>query len=297
MHRTMNGCRPCIASGLMMVSLAGMFTCMVHAQEPAKPPPAVTAADEKKTVDKIAARVGMEVVTTDEVEQRLAKIPGRASFSPATIDRLKREIVTELVNRALVIEHLNRAQFLPHETVFEARWLRYMADQISDEQTKKHFDEHRREFDGTQLRVAHILLRVDPPGDATAEARTIADAGKLRARIIAGELTFAQAAREYSTGPSRDRDGELGWIGRQGPMVESFNRAAFRLEPGQTSEPVATPFGAHLIHCLEVKPGRLRYEEVRADVRQVLSIARFHQIADKTRPLVKVEYVGAGPNQ
>jgi parvulin-like peptidyl-prolyl isomerase len=232
----------------------------------------------------------MATIMVDEVEQRLAKIPGHASFSPATIERLKKEILTELVNRALVIEHLNREQFLANETVFEARWLRYMADQVGEEQTRKHFESHRREFDGTQLKVSHILLRIEPPEDATSVERALASATKLRARIAAGELTFAQAAREYSTGPSRDRDGELGWIGRQGPMVESFNRAAFKLEPSQMSEPVVSPFGVHLIHCLEVKPGRLRYEEVRSDVRQALSIELFHKVAEKVRPMVKVEY-------
>ena len=90
MHCNVNHCRPCIASGLMMVSLAGMLACIGHAQEPAKPAPVAAAPAAKAPSDSIAARVGMAVVTTDEVEERLAKIPGRGSFSPATIDRLKR---------------------------------------------------------------------------------------------------------------------------------------------------------------------------------------------------------------
>jgi peptidyl-prolyl cis-trans isomerase C len=66
------------------------------------------------------------------------------------------------------------------------------------------------------------------------------------AEQLTGGADFAQLAREHSTCPSRADGGKLGTFGR-GQMVKEFDSVAFGLEVGQTSEPVQTKFGWHLI--------------------------------------------------
>ena len=65
-------------------------------------------------------------------------------------------------------------------------------------------------------------------------------------QINAGEITFEDAARQFSTCPSGKQGGELGDF-TSGQMVPEFEVAAFGMEPGQISEPVKTQFGYHLI--------------------------------------------------
>jgi len=57
---------------------------------------------------------------------------------------------------------------------------------------------------------------------------------------------FEHLAREFSTCPSSAEGGDLGEFGR-GAMVPSFEEAAFALRVGETSAPVRTQFGFHLI--------------------------------------------------
>ncbi len=96
----------------------------------------------------------------------------------------------------------------------------------------------------------HILVcydgcAVDQTFNRTQEeaAESIRD---LQQRIQAGELTFVQAAIEYSDCPSGQDGGMLGEFGR-GVMVPAFEEAAFALPVGGMSDVVETQFGYHLI--------------------------------------------------
>ncbi len=74
----------------------------------------------------------------------------------------------------------------------------------------------------------------------------VARARQLRDSILHGADFAEVARRESADSSSRAQGGELGIFGR-GQMAPAFERAAFSLPVGQVSEPVVTPFGAHLI--------------------------------------------------
>lgn len=58
---------------------------------------------------------------------------------------------------------------------------------------------------------------------------------------------FDKIANAFSECPSGNQGGDLGPLPR-GKMVKEFEDPAFALEVGQTSEPVETTFGVHIIH-------------------------------------------------
>lgn len=99
---------------------------------------------------------------------------------------------------------------------------------------------------GAEIRARHILLRI--PADASPAQRDSLRqvAESLRQRAAAGE-DFAALARQHSQDPgSAQRGGDLDYFGR-GRMVAPFEEAAFRLQPGEVSEVVESPFGYHVI--------------------------------------------------
>jgi len=88
-----------------------------------------------------------------------------------------------------------------------------------------------------KIKCSHILVKKQ------SEAQELLD------RIRGGEK-FGRLAREYSIDPgSAKRDGNLGYFSR-GKMVRPFEEAAFRLQIGQTSGPVKSEYGYHIIRRL-----------------------------------------------
>lgn len=69
---------------------------------------------------------------------------------------------------------------------------------------------------------------------------------EIQADIQNDEMTFVQAAIDYSDCPSGQDGGMLGEFGR-GAMVPAFEEAAFGLPVGGMSDVVETQFGYHLI--------------------------------------------------
>ncbi len=106
---------------------------------------------------------------------------------------------------------------------------------VTDEDAKKYYKENKTQFDQpATVSAKHILVDTEEL------------CSEVKERIENGELSFEDAAKEYSTCPSNAQGGSLGVFGR-GMMVPEFEDAAFELELEKISEPVKTQFGYHLI--------------------------------------------------
>jgi hypothetical protein len=151
------------------------------------------------------------------------------------------------------------------EVAWQIVWQRYCDDKLTPENLKKFYRDHQAAYDGSTLQASHILLRVS--GEPKAAATVLRRAEEIRGEVVAGKLTFAEAARRYSESPSAERGGELGWIERRYPMDEAFSAAAFGLDRGAISEPVVTSAGVHLIQITDRRPGRRTLRDVRPAVR------------------------------
>lgn len=71
----------------------------------------------------------------------------------------------------------------------------------------------------------------------------------LYERVKKGE-DFIAIAKQFTEDGSRENGGDLGWFTR-GKMDPDFEKAAFALQPGQTSELIKTQFGYHIIRLDE----------------------------------------------
>jgi parvulin-like peptidyl-prolyl isomerase len=148
---------------------------------------------------------------------------------------------------------------------------KFVRPQITAAAVTEAFERNRRELDGTRLRVSHIVLRPEAGGDGDLAAGLLERAAAIRTEIMQGKLSFAAAARQYSAGPSRRQEGDLGWIGRDGPLVDAFAGQAYGLAKGGVSAPFVTPFGVHILTVTGVEPGRVGVEAVRPRLEKLMA--------------------------
>ena len=100
----------------------------------------------------------------------------------------------------------------------------------------------------SQISLSHILIQVLPSDEVLKEKRARVE--EIQALLDAGG-DFATIARTHSEDPgSASLGGDLGCFS-PGTLVPEFEEAAFALKPGQTSEPVLSPYGYHLIQVRE----------------------------------------------
>jgi peptidyl-prolyl cis-trans isomerase C len=224
-----------------------------------------------------------QAANEQEIDLEIERIRKRLAVTGATLeDHLKQ------TNQSLDALRTNLA--------WQLSWQRYLDQYLASENVKKFYELRKRQFDGSQARVAHILLKVDQLSDADQVAAAVEKAAEIRQKIAAEELTFDAAAKQFSQSPTAESGGHLGFIERRGSMPEAFAKAAFDLEPGRLSQPVVTPFGVHLIQLLEIKPGQREWFEVEGEVRLAATQYLFDWIVERRRPGAKIEYTGALPH-
>jgi peptidyl-prolyl cis-trans isomerase C len=136
-----------------------------------------------------------------------------------------------------------------------------------------------------EIHARHILL----PDEAAAKAAL--------ARVKGGE-DFAKVATELSKDPGGE-GGDLGWFTKD-RMVPEFSEAAFKLEPGQVSDPVKTQFGWHIIKVEEkrvktfppfeqVKDQAARYVQQKAQTELVTGLRKDAKIERFDAPAPSAE--------
>jgi parvulin-like peptidyl-prolyl isomerase len=138
--------------------------------------------------------------------------------------------------------------------------------QLTDDDISEYYETHIDEFKTTpSIQVRHIILLVNKNDTGAGASKALEKIEQIRREIVDG-LDFAQAAINYSEGPSGPDGGDLGDV-LPGVMVKSFEEAAFSLEPGEISRPVRTEFGYHLIKVDSKKESRQKpLKEVRREI-------------------------------
>jgi peptidyl-prolyl cis-trans isomerase SurA len=116
-----------------------------------------------------------------------------------------------------------------------------------------------------QTQARHILIKVS---EIVSESEGRNRLLNLKERLD-NKADFAQLARANSEDTSANRGGDLSWLS-PGDTVPEFERAMDKLQPGQISEPVRSPFGWHLIQVVARRASDMSNERKRLAARQTL---------------------------
>lgn len=175
----------------------------------------------------------------------------------------------------------NKASY--NNTIPEKRKIKYVVvdnakiatnTTVTDQDLQTYYAQHREEFRvPEQVKVSHILIKTPlaAPG-AKEDEKGIADA-RAKAEDVLKQVKaggdFAKLAVKYSEDPgSAPNGGELGWIGR-GRTVPEFEKAAFSMSKGQTSDLIKSSYGFHIIRLEDKQDAHLKtLAEVKSEIEE-----------------------------
>lgn len=139
-----------------------------------------------------------------------------------------------------------------------------------EEECRRHYDNHPKEFQSGELvHARHILFQVTPAIHVP-HIRALAE--ETLNTLITEPGRFDAMARDLSNCPSGQQGGNLGQLGR-GETVPEFEKVLFRPGPtGILREVVRTRFGFHLVAIdRRIAGKKLPFELVREKIAERLS--------------------------
>ena len=242
-------------------------------------------------MDKILAKVGALTVTENEVNEFLAELGQRGQGYNNPEGR--KAILEQIVSSKLLLLDA-RHNLYETEPEFKAELAKVResllinyagnkvlsAVKVSDEDVKKYYDDNLDRFkQGETVNADHILV--------DSEEKAL----EILSKIESGEMTFGDAAKQYSSCPSGQRGGNLGDFGR-GQMVPEFDKAVFELEVGEiTKAPVQTQFGYHLIKLNSKSDSTVMpYEEIAPQLTEMVLNEKRREAYERKINQLKILY-------
>ncbi len=214
--------------------------------------------------NKVLAVVAGVEITQNDLEEVIMRYPedkrGYFNNEQGKKQLLEQIIAFELFNKFgaennidKTEEYIKEVQKLQKDILTQMTINKILSDVIiTDEDMKKYYEENKAQFKSPETVSAKHILVSD-----------IEEANSIKKELDNNAISFEEAAKKYSSCPSKEQGGDLGEFGR-GMMVPEFENAAFELEIGQISEPVKTQFGYHII-LVESKnePKEKEFDEVK----------------------------------
>jgi len=226
--------------------------------------------------DPVVARVNGVELRKSDLETARANLPEQYRQMP--LDLLYEPLLDQIINSRLLLDQAvtakveDAAEFqrqlaISRDQLAREFVLRTEVDRvITEDVLRQRYDEYlAANSPEQQVRASHILVATED------EAKAIVDE-------LGKGADFAELAKARSTDPSAAQNaGDLGFFSK-GDMVPEFSEAAFALEPDQTSGPVQTAFGWHVIRVAE---------------RRTAEPPAFDQIAEQLRAEMAGEVIAA----
>jgi len=227
-------------------------------------------------IEQAAKQKGISVSDSDvqkQIDQLKSGFKDQTQFDSAlksagmTIDQLTSQIKNQLITQKLV-ESLAANQ------------------NVTQAEIQAYYDKNKAQFQQKAAkRASHILF----------SAQDKATAQKVLNDIKAGTITFADAARKYSTDTATaSKGGDLGWPTQA--YVPEFQAALDKLAKGQMSGLVQSPYGWHIILVTDVRPASQQsLAEVKSQIEQIIIQQNrsdaYQQFLNDLRKTADIQYI------
>lgn len=267
--------------------------------------PGLLIAETLPQTDTVLAQVGDRKLTSSRLDMMIGLMPPQIQVMLRGNEKMKKELISRWVEINLIVQEAivdkvdqDPVVMLKMDEMKNRVLVEAFIDKRIDTQTSipkeaiaSYYEKHGAEFEqGEQVQARHILIRMDANATAEEKEKAAKTIGMIQEKLKKGE-SFTILAAQFSEDPgSKDKGGDLGYFGR-GQMVKEFEDAAFATKPGETSAPVQTSFGWHLIHVLDKKtPKKQPLEQVSKEIEAKLKADRNENALKKLIEELKGKY-------
>ena len=257
--------------------------------------------NNKKEKGMVVAKVNGQEIYQSEIEQKLRNIfEGQdEKVAVPAIENLPKEVLDILIKEAYLDKELSklakRSDVMKDKKVkervaaSESKILRqsYIDSVLEKEVTEQKVSAKYAEISSNlagkkEYSIFHIV------------AKSKEEAGKIYKEITAKKkpIRFSDAAKKYSIDQeSAERGGDLGFVLEEN-MIKEIADAIVNLKQDETSAPIQTKFGWHLVKFTEVREAQpLPFDSVKQNLREQLEQDKTNEIEAKIVKDAKVKIV------
>ncbi|MCP5264562.1 MAG: SurA N-terminal domain-containing protein [Burkholderiaceae bacterium] len=138
---------------------------------------------------------------------------------------------------------------------------------VDPEQVRSYYEQNQARYTrAEQRRARHILIAAETGASDEKKQEAKAKADQIEKALREG-ASFEELAKTRSDDKGSAREGgDLGYFTRDA-MVKPFADKAFSMKIGETSAPVRSDFGYHIIRLVDIKAGQVEpFEKVRSQI-------------------------------
>ena len=218
----------------------------------------------EKLMDSAAKELNVEV-TEQDVDTAIEDVKKQHGLDQQRLEEAVRgEGMTMSKYREVVRGQVSRLKLIQQKVRNRVK--------VTEQDIRAEYDKYvKLQQDDPEVHIRHIVLQLDV--HASPEQT---EAVRQRAQAIAEEarkpgVDFATLAKQKSEGASARDGGDIGYF-KRGVMLPEYEKVAFRLKPGEVSDPVRTEKGWHVIKVEEFRAAAIRsYEQMKDVIREQLA--------------------------
>lgn len=244
----------------------------------------------------VVGKVNDRAVSATEFESYLnyKRIPldDKARYQKELANYLEREGIADVILKEgkLDEERVNvEINEFKKQMVISRYMEKLLSEKVNEEAVRNFYASNSERYQSKKAHVAHILLRTNPKMSEEERQALLTRAHEVYSLASSSE-EFAALAEKYSDDKlSAKNGGDIGWV-QEGAIDPAFTKAAFELKQGEVSEPVATPFGFHVIKVIEeAQRVSQPFEAVRGNIRYELRQNAKQAEMERLQSGIKVE--------
>ncbi len=242
-----------------------------------------SAGATQEDIGEVLAEVNGMKIGTKEFDTLYARALPRSKDKEGGEEARKKEVIERLVNDKLLYQEALRQgidkdpkirRMMINQLLRKDVYSTLRNSDISDDELKQYFEEHRESFIVPERRqVRRILIKIEDGKEAEAKAK----AEKLLAQVKANPDSFKEVAIKESQDAFARRGGDLGFISKKGKpgIDEDIVKKAFELGEGEFSDVFKTKDGYNIIQVVNIREQVERsFEQMKGAVLRKLKTER-----------------------